>query len=110
MARKALDTLTEPMFYVLMAFYRKDMCGTEIADYVKFITLDRIRIGPGTLYTILGEFQKADMIEAISRDGRRITYSITDKGRQAYQKEIRRLEQCLRDANDETTCRQGGDQ
>ena len=38
MSKKALDTLTETMFYVLMAFSRQDMCGTEIAGYREFDT------------------------------------------------------------------------
>ena len=59
MSKKALDTLTETMFYVLMAFSRQDMCGTEIAGYVKDITGGRVSMGPGTLYTILSNFQKA---------------------------------------------------
>ena len=46
MSKKALDTLTETMFYVLMAFSRQDMCGTEIAGYVKDITGGRVSMGP----------------------------------------------------------------
>ena len=26
--------LTEPMYYVLMSFLRRDMCGTEITEFV----------------------------------------------------------------------------
>ena len=34
MGRKILETLTESMFYVLMALLRQARCGTEIADFV----------------------------------------------------------------------------
>ena len=32
MGRKILETLTESMFYVLMALLRQARCGTEIAE------------------------------------------------------------------------------
>ena len=34
MPRKAMESLTESMFYVLMAFQEGKMCGTDIADYI----------------------------------------------------------------------------
>lgn len=85
MSKKALDTLTETMFYVLMAFSRQDMCGTEIADYVRELTNNRVSMGPGTLYTILSNFQKEKLIERVSSEGRRITYSITEAGSEEIQ-------------------------
>lgn len=98
MGKKAFDTLSETMFYVLIAFDKSDMCGTEIAEFIKSLTKGRVRIGPGTLYTILGSFQKEKLIEKKSQEGRKITYSITEKGRQIYIDEINRLEKCLRDS------------
>ena len=85
MSKKALDTLTETMFYVLMAFSRQDMCGTEIAGYVRDITGGRVSMGPGTLYTILSNFQKEGRIDRVSSEGRKITYSITETGRSIYE-------------------------
>ena len=58
MGRKILETLTESMFYVLMALLRQARCGTEIADFVAARTKSRVRLGPGTLYTILAEFEE----------------------------------------------------
>ena len=74
MAKKSLEPLTEPMFYILLCFHRSDMCGTEISSYVE------------------------DLIKKLPPDGRRISYSITERGEQLYQDEIRRLEACLSDA------------
>ena len=34
--------LTEPMFYVLMSFLRRDMCGTEITEFVERKTRGRV--------------------------------------------------------------------
>lgn len=101
MAKKAFDTLTETMLYVLMSFQHNDMCGTEIADHVKRLTNGRVRIGPGTLYTILSSFLKEGFIAKTESQGRTIIYAITDKGLQVYSDEIKRLEQCLKDAESE---------
>ena len=57
MGRKTLETLTESMFYALMALLHQPRCGTEIADFVSAITQSRVRLGPGTLYTLLARFQ-----------------------------------------------------
>ena len=101
MSKQALDTLTETMFYVLMAFHKRDMFGTEIADYVKRITGGRVSIGPGTLYTILSNFQKEGLIVKKDTEGRKITYGMTGRGEEVYQKEIERLKACIADAESE---------
>ncbi len=98
MAKKAMETLSETMFYTLMAFTAGEMCGTEAADYVKRRTNGRVHMGPGTLYTILANFQSEGLIEKRREEGRRITYGITEKGRTVYASELERLRLCLRDA------------
>ena len=98
MAKKAFDTLTETMFYVLMAFEKGELCGTEIADYIDRKTLGRVKIGPGTLYTLLSRFEEEKLIEETRVAGRRRTYRITDKGKGLYGEELRRLKQCVEDA------------
>ena len=55
-------------------------------------------MGPGTLYTILSNFQKEGLIDRVSSEGRKITYSITETGRSIYEAEIKRLKQCIADA------------
>ena len=69
--------LTEPMFYVLMSFLRRDMCGTEITEFVERKTRGRVKLGPGTLYTLLGKFQDEKLIQETEVDGRKRTYRIT---------------------------------
>ena len=98
MSKKPLDTLTETMFYVLMALSRNRMCGTEIADFVRSTTAGRVSMGPGTLYTILQNFQSEKLIKEVERKGRSITYDLTDKGRETYTAEIDRLKKCIMDA------------
>ena len=97
MGEKERSALTEPMFYVLTAFLHREMCGTEIAEFVETATGGRLRIGPGTLYTLLGKFQEERLIREIRSEGRRRTYCLTDKGRSAYLEELERLRACVRD-------------
>lgn len=101
MAKKALDTLTETMFYVLMCFNKQNMSGNEIAGHLKELTKSRVNMGPGTLYTILSNFQKEALIEKVDSQGRKITYAITEKGRSIYEDELKRLRQCIADAESE---------
>ena len=96
MPKKALDGLTESMFYLLMALNREERCGIDAAAFIERKTAGRLLLGPATLYTILGKF-----LEQVSVEGRKRTYRITEKGKSAYQAEIRRLQCCLADAESE---------
>ena len=98
MPKKAMEILTESMFYVLMAFSKRPMCGIEVADYIERITKERVLLGPATLYTILGKFEKEKWIKEIEVEGRKRTYCITEIGRLAYEQEVERLQKCVQDA------------
>ena len=98
LARKTMETLTEAMFYVLMALRSKPMCGIDIASTIDTLTEDRVNIGPATLYTVLGRFEKEGYIEEIEVSGRKRTYQITQVGLNAYEEELKRLQYCLLDA------------
>lgn len=98
MPKKSLESLTESMFYVLMALQSSPRCGTDIALWVKQRSQGRIDLGPATLYTILAKFEKEEYIQEIKVEGRKRTYKITAKGTKAYTEEIERLTQCLEDA------------
>lgn len=98
MPKKAMDILTESMFYVLMALTQGEMCGTDAAAFVEERTRGRVILGPATLYTVLGKFEKEKYIKEVRVEGRKRTYRITDKGRKAFEEELERLRQCVRDA------------
>ncbi|HHW95170.1 MAG TPA: PadR family transcriptional regulator [Mogibacterium sp.] len=98
MAKKSLYPLTESMYYVLLSFHKQDMCGTEIAEYVRNMTNNRVRLGPGTLYTILDTFRKEKVIVKVSSEGRKIRYKITEKGESLFNEEFERLKACIADA------------
>lgn len=102
MAGREKGPLTEPMYYVLMAFLRREMCGTEITEFVERRTAGRVRLGPGTLYTLLARFQEDQLISETSVDGRKRTYQITEKGRAAFREELERLRACVDDGEEES--------
>jgi DNA-binding PadR family transcriptional regulator len=101
MPKKALESLTESMFYVLMAFRGGAKCGIDVAEFVEKKTGGLCRLGPATLYTILAKFETEKYIREIQVDGRKRTYEITDKGLAAYYDEVARLRRCLADADSE---------
>lgn len=98
LARKKFSTLTEPMFYLLMALETGDMCGIEINEYISKKSKGRVELGPGTLYTLISEFETENVIKYVGLDGKRKIYSITDMGKAMYIEEYRRLKQCISDA------------
>ncbi|MBE6038270.1 MAG: PadR family transcriptional regulator [Anaerofustis stercorihominis] len=102
MAKKTLDVLTESMFYILMALKRENLCGTDIAAFIKEKTNGRVLIGPATLYTILGKFEQEKIVKEIDVSGRKRTYEITIKGKDLYERELQRLRLCIIDAESES--------
>ena len=99
MPKKAMEILTESMFYVLMALSKAPMCGIDIAAWITDRTRGRVSLGPATLYTILGKFEKENFIAETEVDGRKRTYRITSRGLAAYRSELDRLRTCIADAD-----------
>lgn len=90
MAREQLQTLTEPMYYILLAL--TDECyGVDIMEKVRTLSQGRVTVGPGTLYAMLAKFEEKDIIRLTAADGRRKSYIITDAGREELRKEYNRL-------------------
>ena len=98
MPRKAMELLTESMFYVLLSLTDAPRCGIDIADVIEKKTRGRVKLGPATLYTVLAKFEKEKYIKEVKVEGRRRTYAITERGLAAYREEVERLRACLRDA------------
>ena len=96
MAREKFGTLTEQMFYILLAL-EQERCGVDIVDAIRIATEGRMVIGPGTLYTLLADFQKAGYIEETAVEGRRRSYRITETGRELVEGERLRLSRMLAD-------------
>ena len=99
MPKKAMEILTESMFYVLMALSKSPMCGIDAAAWITQRTRGRVSLGPATLYTVLGKFEKEGYIAETEVEGRKRTYRITAKGLDAYRTELERLRSCIADAD-----------
>ena len=98
MPKRAMELLTESMFYVLMSLTDAPRCGIRIAEFIEKRTAGRVRLGPATLYTVLAKFEKEKYIKEVKVEGRQRTYAITERGLEAYHGEVARLRACLRDA------------
>lgn len=96
MAREAFQTLTEPMYYILLAL-TEECCGVDIMNKVEKMSRGRIRVGPGTLYAMLARFEKNQIIRLTAEDGRRKSYVITDTGIKMLTKEYARLRTMVED-------------
>ena len=92
MAREKYQTLTQPMFFILMAL-TTECCGADVVSRIGQITQGRVKIGPGTLYALLGDFLKEDLIEETGAEGRRRNYVITEKGKTLLKSEYKRISQ-----------------
>lgn len=98
MAREQLQTLTEPMYYILLALM-EECCGVDIMAKVKDLSKGRVSVGPGTLYAMLARFDDMGIIKLTVSEGRRKSYVITDLGREELYKEYNRLKQMVDDGN-----------
>ena len=79
MPREQFQSLTEPMYYILMSL-QDECCGVDIMEKVRGLSGGRVQVGPGTLYALLAKFQEGDMIEETRQEGRKKWYRITEKG------------------------------
>ena len=90
MARNQYQTLTEPMFFTLMAL-GEVRNGAEITSWVNEITKGRIKLAPGTLYALLGQFLEDDLIIRVDVNKKGKYYTITDEGKDLLDNEVQRL-------------------
>ena len=88
--------MTETTYYTLLAVTQKRH-GYAIMQYVSELTKERIQLGTGTLYTMVGRLTADGIIEIASSEDGRKTYLITEVGMQLLQMETDRLEKQLQD-------------
>ena len=98
MAREQLQTLSEPMYYTLLAL-TEECCGVDIMERVRALSHGRVLVGPGTLYAMLAKFEEKDIIRLTASDGRRKSYVITDAGKEELRKEYERLKTMVSDGS-----------
>lgn len=90
MARDKYQTLTEQMFYILICL-TQESCGVDIMKKVEELTNGRVIIGPGTLYSLLDNFVKENIIIETKIENRKKNYVITSVGIEMLEKEYIRL-------------------
>lgn len=90
MARDQFQTLTEPMYFTLLAL-GEVRNGAEITSWVEEITKGRIKLAPGTLYALLAQFLENDLIKRVEVEKKGKYYVITDEGRVLLNEEVTRL-------------------
>ena len=98
MNNERIKTLTQPMFYILLSLKEKRH-GYEIMQYIDWLTEGRVKVGPGTLYSLLSRFEDDGYIEMVSDEDNKKTYLITSLGKDVLDKEIERLRLLLNDAS-----------
>ena len=90
MARKKLDTLTEQMYYVLLAL-RQERHGYGVMQYIAQLTDGRVNVGAGTLYALLDRFEKDGLIYRTRTEEARKYSCLTPEGEHALHQEYERL-------------------
>ncbi|MBP3568905.1 MAG: PadR family transcriptional regulator [Lachnospiraceae bacterium] len=90
MPREKFQTLTEQMFYILLCL-KEECCGMDIMSRVEEMTKGRVRVGPGTLYHLLEQFQTAGFIKETKVEGRKRSYILLEKGKEILTEEYERL-------------------
>ncbi len=98
MGKRTNRALTQPMYYILLSLKEKRH-GYEIMQYVEWLTQGRVKVGPGTLYSLLSRFEDDKYIEMLSDDDNKKIYLITKLGEERLDREIERLRSLLNDAN-----------
>jgi DNA-binding PadR family transcriptional regulator len=92
--------LTEALYYILLTV-RKPNHGYGIIQEVTDITNHRVILGPGTLYGAINSMLAKGWIKLYSEDKesrKKKEYIITKCGLKVFQKEVKRLEELLRNA------------
>ena len=100
MARKKLETLTEQMYYVLLALSAGPRHGYEIMQVTFQLTGGRVSIGAGTLYALLSRFEEEGFIFLQDTQERRKYYALSPSGKAALQEEYVRLRRQVADGAD----------
>lgn len=89
-ARKKLETLTEQMFYVLLAL-RRERHGYGAMQAITRLTGGRVAVGAGTLYALLERFEKDGLICRTRTEDNRKYYRLTEEGARVLQNEYDRI-------------------
>ncbi len=92
--RKKYCPMTETIFYTLLALLKPNH-GYGIIKFVKELTNERVKMGTGTLYTMLSRLVEDALITVVNEEDGKKTYQITETGKELLLMEQDRLyQQC----------------
>ena len=84
------EQLTDAMYYILLSLV-EERHGYAIMKFIEEITKGHVKMGPGTLYTLLKKLDQAGWIQQVSTcEERTKTYLITALGMGILHKEFER--------------------
>lgn len=83
--------MTETTYYTLLAVIEARH-GYAIMQFVSSLTKERIKLGTGTLYTMVGRLTTDGLITIVENDSGKKTYQITELGLELLEMETRRLQ------------------
>lgn len=96
MARKKLDTLTEQMYYLLLALHEPGH-GYAIMERAGELSHGRLQLGPGTLYTLLGEAVDLPGVLNLGQNNKPFLLEPGQQGRDTLEQEYQRLRRQVAD-------------
>lgn len=99
MARDQLQRLSEPMYYLLLTLLEENH-GYAMMHDIEMISKGRVKVGTGTLYTLLARFEKEGIIRATRSLERKKYYIITGKGKELLKEEYEALKNQLDDGKE----------
>lgn len=90
--KKKYCPMTETTFYTLLALLTPNH-GYGIMKFVRELTRERIKMGTGTLYTMLGRLVEDKLIVIVQEEEGKKVYQITQEGYSLLLMEQERLQQ-----------------
>lgn len=91
--------MTETTYYTLLSVINPRH-GYAIMQFVSELTRDRIKLGTGTLYTMVGRLTADGIIRIASNEDGKKAYQITQDGLALLQAETERLQKQLEDGRE----------
>ncbi|SHJ03563.1 transcriptional regulator, PadR family [Thermoclostridium caenicola] len=88
--------LTEAVYYILLSLY-EPMHGYGIMQKVEQMSKERVRLAAGTLYGAISTLLEKGWIRALpgESNSRKKEYLITEKGKEAVEREVIRLRELV---------------
>lgn len=92
MSREQLQRLSEPMFYLLLSVIDENH-GYAMMQDIRMLSNDRVKVGTGTLYSLISRFEQSGHIKKTREEERKKYYQITNLGITLLKEEYKNLKQ-----------------